>query len=542
MATSKRTSTAASLHKGRACINCRRRKIKCDGEKPSCSACRSSQFFHDCEYSSAGFTRTQILEEKIAILEARLEEIEHPNETAASLTLHDPYQQQSYSPEPERSAASTPSTKSSISESAIQDLPKVVHDALIHTFLHHCTELCFFLDVQRFINAAETKTISPSLLNAAYLWGAHLSTSTELCACDVHIVFAARAVQATSQALHPAEGQAPQILECIQAEVLLALYFFRNGRLLEGKYHTGAAVSLALTMGLHKISSASKGFHTILDSQSSIFPPVDTVEENERINAFWVVLTLNNCWNTVDGSPSAVAYDAATSRVDTPWPVDLSADSRLRSPSSHTIQRFLANDPRDDGTSVLALYAKATILFEQSARLVQHYHEEMSPEDMVQFGSAFTSLNNVISRFLQVLPNAGVQFPPSVLLAIATLSNVAALQLHQPFIAQDPASHERFVESAKSIVHIMKDLRPHHFTIINPIMGPLWGMTCRIFVAEILRYRGRRRTEALSFDALQNESNLFSWLQAVMHGMAVFAGRCHLMESQLLLIQSIYPS
>jgi hypothetical protein len=44
--------------------------------------------------------------------------------------------------------------------------------------------------------------------------------------------------------------------------------------------------------------------------------------------------------------------------------------------SSHgidTLHRFLANKP-DNGTSVIALYAKASILFERVSALVSHYH------------------------------------------------------------------------------------------------------------------------------------------------------------------------
>ncbi len=39
----------------------------------------------------------------------------------------------------------------------------------------------------------------------------------------------------------------------MQAELLLAIYFFCLGRYLEGRYHANAAVSLAVSCGLHRI-------------------------------------------------------------------------------------------------------------------------------------------------------------------------------------------------------------------------------------------------------------------------------------------------
>ncbi|KIL57959.1 hypothetical protein M378DRAFT_15912 [Amanita muscaria Koide BX008] len=87
-----RSGPSRPLKRGRACMNCRFLKIKCDGAKPTCGPCRKHPKEDDCEYSD-GPTRsiTQILEETVSRLEARLYELEHPKETTPSVTLHDPY-------------------------------------------------------------------------------------------------------------------------------------------------------------------------------------------------------------------------------------------------------------------------------------------------------------------------------------------------------------------------------------------------------------------------------------------------------------------
>jgi hypothetical protein len=64
---------------------------RCDGVRPICRPCRSKpEQYGDCEYTDSGFTTTEILEEKIALLEARLEELQRAEPTS-SLVLHNPY-------------------------------------------------------------------------------------------------------------------------------------------------------------------------------------------------------------------------------------------------------------------------------------------------------------------------------------------------------------------------------------------------------------------------------------------------------------------
>ena len=63
---------------------------RCDGNQPVCGQCRSKGRDEDCEYTTApGLTRTQLLEENIALLEARIRELENPEE-GTSIKLHDP--------------------------------------------------------------------------------------------------------------------------------------------------------------------------------------------------------------------------------------------------------------------------------------------------------------------------------------------------------------------------------------------------------------------------------------------------------------------
>lgn len=65
------------LQRGSACLSCRKRKMKCDGSRPVCQQCSRANRAADCEYDDGKTkTRTQILQEKIQRLEARVHELE----------------------------------------------------------------------------------------------------------------------------------------------------------------------------------------------------------------------------------------------------------------------------------------------------------------------------------------------------------------------------------------------------------------------------------------------------------------------------------
>jgi hypothetical protein len=187
--------------------------------------------------------------------------------------------------------------------------------------MRYGSQIGFFLDPQLFEavsrGAAPSQVASPALLDTVYLWGAHLSRSDKL---SVHETsFLSDALRSTAVSLANARCT-KAILQTIQAEILLAQYFFRNARILEGKYHGSAAVSITLSSGLHKIRSAD-----VRDSVRTTAGLSPTVNEGEGINAFWAALTLNNCWFTADGSPRDVSYSV----VDTPWPLDIEAYSEV---------------------------------------------------------------------------------------------------------------------------------------------------------------------------------------------------------------------
>ena len=73
-------------------LTCSRIFQRCDGARPVCTQCIRGGRLDDCEYTDTqGRTRTQILEENVARLQARIQELENPEEASAPVLLHDPY-------------------------------------------------------------------------------------------------------------------------------------------------------------------------------------------------------------------------------------------------------------------------------------------------------------------------------------------------------------------------------------------------------------------------------------------------------------------
>lgn len=191
----------------------------------------------------------------------------------------------------------------------------------MHNFIHKRCSLGFFLDKERFEksvlrNGGEKPTLA--LLNTSYLWGMHLSSSA--IPPDQENMLVSHALQSSTDAL--SEHHPQKVLQCIQSEVLLANYFYRAGRTLKGKHHATTAASFVLSSGMYKIRSSypeTSGYCATFRA-NQLAAPRDAIEEGERINAFWTVLTLDAFWSTAHDMPSSISYSTTAMRVDTPWP------------------------------------------------------------------------------------------------------------------------------------------------------------------------------------------------------------------------------
>jgi len=200
----------------------------------------------------------------------------------------------------------------------------------IKGFVPHATQLGLFLNIQRFqasflLNQpiGHSSRPAPALISSTYLWAIRLSHDPNVKSHEQ--TFLTRATQDAATAL---SGNHPEkIMHAIQAEVLLATYFFASGRFFEGKYHVTTAVSMVFSAGLHKIRSAvpppQQGPRSVGDAR---LPPLrDSTEEGERILALWTVLDLDKQWAVaLEHTPNyEYSQHPMATKVDTPWPLEM---------------------------------------------------------------------------------------------------------------------------------------------------------------------------------------------------------------------------
>lgn len=124
-------------------------------------------------------------------------------------------------------------------------------------------------------------------------------------------------------------------LYVLQAEVLITAYMFHTNKRTAGHYHAAAAMSIAVGSKLHKIRSAEwadVGAAVVPDPEVQLLPPVDDVEEGERVRAFWTIFSLDRCLSVTFHSPSLLTqHGTAATRVDAPWPLEMSEYEQVSS-------------------------------------------------------------------------------------------------------------------------------------------------------------------------------------------------------------------
>ncbi|KII91885.1 hypothetical protein PLICRDRAFT_38761 [Plicaturopsis crispa FD-325 SS-3] len=574
--------------------------MRCDGQRPVCGQCQRANRNEDCEYTDGqGRSRTQLLEEDIARLEARVQELEHPEEPQESITLFDPYGSSVAGPSSTSREygtlrpSSSPTGRSSVSSSSshqgisvqsmspepssmfhpqnasdrspwwtLDEPPASVIQELIDVFLSYADELNFCLNIPLFREEALLTLPlghhfrpSPAVLSVVYLWGVRLAGNDFLGAHE-HI-FLARALHQTAESL---AGDHPRkIVHAVQAEVLLAQYFFWDGRFLEGKYHSSAAAALAFSCGLHKIRSdlpeeARTGGSVSIDllgnSDFELPPPRDAVEEGERINVFWAVFVLDKCWSATLGWPSSILDRGAgaVARIDTPWPrtMDEYAQGLLPSDArgNSTLDTFMTGTT-SSSTPSCTLHAQAVYLFSQAGNLCARWTADMPQPHANAFYQEFLALNGRIDSFVGALLERSLNAtsaPDQIHLLALTLAYVAKMQLSRIFAGSDQAYRYQCIQAAISASSLTVCPSLSDTRRLPIIMSYLWTAVSLMLIDEISARRAYRSSWASdpSVPTSDQETEALAALERVMGAMSTFAPVFPLMRFQYERVRQSY--
>ncbi|KAJ7509555.1 Zn(2)-Cys(6) binuclear cluster domain-containing protein [Mycena galericulata] len=530
------------LQRGQACSNCRRRKMRCDGARPVCGRCEHSNRPDDCEYlAEYSRSKVQLLQESIARVESRIYELEHPHEALPSITLHQPY---SFS----TNVARHPSLAHSIEPNILGNAgepPANIVQKLLDFFLPYAGDFGFFLHVNRFRNSAlmqyplgHPARPAPAVLWAVYLWGLRLSNSNM----TVHEpAFLARALEFATNNLSSTHPH--KIMHTLQAEILLAYYFFASGRFVEGKYHTAAATALSVSSSLHIIRSEN------VPPSGPLPPPRDAVVEGERIHACWMTVILDNLWAAALRQEPARDLHAEidASSFDTPWPLELGDYEMGRiNPTarySRTVHKFLTGAPvLDPSMSTITVLAKVTLLWQQSEALTRDWRSDMPPTQHAQ--AWFSALDSRIEGFRAALgpPSSMAHLTPAMrrtLIVAHSIGHAATIQLHRVSVVQaNMASRRRRVSSACAVLDIVAETAPPQNVnaYINPIIGTVWLLACQAVMDEIRELQAPQMGQRPHQDAVALRASLSRAVSA----MSVFSGTCALLKYQISRIQEAF--
>ncbi|KAF7347237.1 Zn(2)-C6 fungal-type domain-containing protein [Mycena venus] len=530
----------SNLQRGRACVYCRRRKMKCDGRKPICGPCERANRAHECEYAdSQGRSTADYLEEDISRIESRIYELEHPREAAVSAVfLYHPYKQ------PQRRTqmssimqvldSSRPPFPGSVSNADAwwnsPEPPMNMVENLVDTFIPYASDCGFFLDIERFRRdvllphpIGHHSRPSPALLATVYLFGITLNDSAAVKAHEK--TFLSRALSslpASLSGIHPRKA-----IHALQAEILLSNYFYVSGRFLEGRYHTAASVSLAVGTVMLNPSA------TTLRS-----PDADAVEEVERMDGCWTTITLDKAW--------AVAMATYPNLPDSSemlnmlWPGENTPGT---SPS--TVSQFL--DGTEHQTALMSpktLVAKAVILWERANSLVVSWKPDTGLSQSADFSSAFALLDARIAELRHKMAFVEQPHSPGMRRTVVVgrgLVHAAMLQLHGAFAQTSLESKEKCLISAKTILELAAD--PDllgESTYICPIFATIWAAACEVAFDEIGSLRATRLAWAHDV-ATATESELVGLLDGALDVMRRFR-TWPLLNSYILKIEQAYAA
>ncbi|KAJ6561840.1 hypothetical protein B0H19DRAFT_1068561 [Mycena capillaripes] len=554
------------LRRGKACLNCRHLKIRCDGARPVCGPCTRVPKDDECEFTD-GHSRTKELEATINRLKARVQELENPDAVPSVVLTrpNSPGQAASGSssnwaqgspPSPSDSDSRVSSSTSPNSDHSLLGVQRQQPNSLcssLDQFLPHASQFGFFMHPGRFRASAllqlplgHPARPSPAVLCAAYLWGIHLSRSEPLVSYEA--VFIRRAQQHIATELSDS-SHAVHRIHTIQAHVLLSTYFLRNKQFLEAEFHTNGAVTLALGYHLHKIRSSRPSSPPLIGASAftEVFPdpPRDDVEEGERIRGFWtVVCNQNNLIMTLRTANNVGILDSPSIKIDTPWPLDIDEYELGMFPhdlrGSDTVHNFVAGGIPGP-TSIFALKAQASVLLQQAAQLARKWSPVMIPHAAAVHMNASAWLDTRLQQFSAGIPLLSEYYDRGedarTLAVTHALLGGAMIQLHK----NDGDASATCVNAARAIVLALGDTNVPNLICAGPVVGTLLLLACQVTIREIERTRYFRASlvSTLNVEVATNqeEAGLLLDLQNGLTTMAIYAVDSPLVEYQLSKIQ-----
>ncbi|KAL5636278.1 hypothetical protein ACGC1H_004931, partial [Rhizoctonia solani] len=345
------------LNRGAACLECRKRKLKCDAAKPYCGACVKSGRQDRCIYEAIrNKNLADQLEERVNQLERMVERMEREGSAATTGLTPAPTHglDAGFDVTPGTSYASA--SGSSMAASGIpaptgnyeswSRLPEESHNFLVDIFITYLPKSTIQLHTERFLSRLtlpddNPMSIHPAMLASVYLLACY-HWSDSLMSYEATFLAQARTLMQDSLA-----KKDRLFTGFIQPGILVTEYLMNRGRFREAYHQIIQTTRFAIGCNLHKITSAVWRPNMPTGPSGLLPSPFDNIELGERILAFWATFMLDQkC--CIMGLPSSFAKvdDLDTrSRIDTIWPNSIAEYEEAHiNHSDFMTLRFLCTD------------------------------------------------------------------------------------------------------------------------------------------------------------------------------------------------------
>lgn len=398
---------------------------------------------------------------------------------------------------------------------------------LLDCFLAHVT-LFFEMSVPRFryrMTFADRRRPSLALLNTMYLWATRISNAPQMSNMEKQFF-----EQACTH-LDISTSTVDRLIDGVRAAMLLSAYSYASGRHHEGWCLGGLAVRVALSCGLHRISSMTlrppPPRNPFLRNQHFLLPPPeDAVELGERIHAFWAAFSIDRCGALATGYPSGMHDEDIKTPFHRPL-ADISAGMVSEVDDITVKDLFVGNVGDAARDNHYIRWLKAVIILERASKLAY-----LEPDDDSPYAQAWNKYHLTLHRDPdQPKPPVYLDQPKyrnpgrfrGVLLAIEQFTNClgedgvfpvtrrahaeqdgqpepeitpATLMLHHLITAVHMVLHDinsldventEAVMAARRSVTLFRAVPPIPFTEVDAFVVLVWSMIAKVLIKEAHR-------------------------------------------------------
>ncbi|PGH27404.1 hypothetical protein AJ80_00882 [Polytolypa hystricis UAMH7299] len=532
-----------------ACVVCRKRKLRCDGKKPSCGTC--ARLSHDCAYDEmrkkSGPKRGYVkqLEARLAQVETLLKSQDPSDATAkpaapAEMPFRPPVQSISAGTLPNGPAMpkDTMDTGMSLPHQDFVDLVGQMPDLIENPSPSFSWEMIGLgleeplpsQDVIDELNEIYFQKVHPSLpmihrpryyaaMNLApnmrppiglryMMWGLAALATNKYMALHSHFYQRARKYMELDEM--KGLGEAMITVAHCQAWCLIASYEFKLMHFPRAWMSTGKSSRLALMMGLHRQDGAG------LDVKQCLPPARDWTEREERRRTFWAAFCQDRYASTGTGWPMMLDERDILTNL----PANDEAFVNCKQQQTPTLADMLARE----NASQLSSFGSIALLACLFGRNLQHLHRATVNDREYDLNGEFwkrhRALDNILLNTSLSLPSH-LRLPeginePNVIFGNMCI-HTSTICLHQAAIYKaekyklpnqiSVESKRRCIIAADQITNIMKMISHIDLGTMNPFLAFCLYVAARVLV-QYLKSRPEDGTVRSSLQFLLSAMNI----------------------------------